>query len=87
MAEKKSTIKPISDEPQKPTRNNAPEGMTLVPNDALSEIRVTLHTSLESAINFAMEAGPCMKAAELAGLIRPAVERLKAICEQNDFPE
>lgn len=54
--------------------------------EALQEIRVTIHNSLEAAINLMLEAHSeeYLAAAEL---IRPAVERLERICEENDFPE
>jgi hypothetical protein len=63
-----------------------PEDKMLVSNEALSEIRVTLWGSLEMAIDWAFENPIGYHVADMATLIRPAVERLKAICEENDFP-
>lgn len=60
--------------------------MVSVPADVLSEIRVTIHDSLEAAINLMLETDSDEYAAASA-LIRPAVERLARICEENKFPE
>jgi hypothetical protein len=62
-------------------------GKMLVSNEALSEIRVTIHNALETAINMCLECCQCYSSGDAAALIRPAVERLAAICKENDFPE
>jgi hypothetical protein len=64
-----------------------PEGMMLVSESALSEIRVTLHDCLETAINICLECSQTFDSGDAANLIRPAVERLEAICRENNFPE
>lgn len=47
---------------------------------------MTIHDSLEAAINLLLESG-FNQYRDAAMLIRPAVERLKRICDENDFPE
>jgi hypothetical protein len=59
----------------------------LVSKEALSEIRVTIHDSLETAINMCMECSQSYDAGDAVMLMRPAVERLAAICQENHFPE
>jgi hypothetical protein len=58
----------------------------LVSNEALSEIRVTIHHSLEAAVDLWLEAGS-EELIQASELIRPAVERLGAIARENNFPE
>lgn len=62
------------------------ETKMVVSTDALSEIRVNIQHSLEAAVDLWLEAGSeeLLQASEL---IRPAVERLAAICSENHFPE
>ncbi len=64
-----------------------PKGEMLVSADALCEIRVTIHHALETAINMCLECSSTFDSGDAAELIRPAVERLAAICEENGFPE
>jgi hypothetical protein len=67
-------------------RNKQSGKQTLVSKDALCEIGVNIHSSLNEAIDlwFAADSEDFWRAAVL---IRPAVERLGAIAKENHFPE
>jgi hypothetical protein len=58
----------------------------LVSTEALSEIRIDIHDSLEAAISLWLESG-LGELIDAAALIRPAVDRLEAICRDNSFPD
>ena len=71
----------LSAEPAEPE-----DEKVLVSRLALQEIRCVIYPSLESAIDFWLEAQD-EQLSNAAVLIRPAVERLARIAEENKFPE